>query len=118
GSGVALTQGTANVNTDGDLIQLGYFSAGTAGNNFAGTWTPLTGAGGLNTSIGDSPDLSGLGNGRIGFTTTFHFSSSQVDVYDAAAPDPGHYLTQSSITISSQPAAGQVLAIRFYDTTN
>jgi hypothetical protein len=118
GSGAALSQGTANVNSDGTLVQLGYFSSGTSANNFSGTWIPLTGAGGLNTSVGDSPDLSGLGNGRIGFSTTFHFSSNQVDVYDATM-DAGHYITQSSVTISAgQPAAGQVLAIRFYDSTN
>jgi hypothetical protein len=117
GSGVALTQGTT-ANNDGDWVQLGYFSAGTAANNFSGTWTPLTAAGGLPTTIGDSPDLSGLGNGRIGFSTTFHFGSNVVDVYDSLN-DTGHYLTQSSQTIgASAPPSGQVLAIRFYDSTS
>ncbi len=122
-NGVALTQGTANVNTDGDLVQLGYFSAGTAANNFAGNWIPLTGSGAtLHTSIGDSPDLSGLGAGRIGFSTTFTFGTNQVKVYDAGNFDTGAYATQSSISITSNggvgsPPTGQVLAIRFFDTT-
>jgi hypothetical protein len=126
-NGVALSQGTGNINTDGRLVQLGYFSAGTALNNFAGTWNPLTGAtfGQLPTSpsrtaIGDSSAnlAGGSGNGRIAFTTVFHFGSNLADVYDPAF-DTGAYTTQSSATIGlTTPPNGQVLAIRFYNSND
>lgn len=117
GSGVALTQGSATLNTDGALVQLGYFDLANTSNNFAGTWVPLTGFGTAGkTTIGDSPDLTGLGDGRIGFTTTFHFGSNQHEVYDPVF-DLGSYITQSQSPISlTNPPAGQVLAIRFYDS--
>jgi predicted RecA/RadA family phage recombinase len=125
GAGVALSQGVAATNNDGMLVQIGYFSAANAANNFAGVWIPLTGAGASsNTTIGDSPGNTGLGAGRIGFTTTWHFGSSNVEVYDSSM-DSGFYNTQSSIAITANPNTstgappqGQVLAIRFYDTNN
>lgn len=120
-SGVALTQGVATSNTDGALIQLGYFSGGTTANNFAGTWIPITGFGPtLHTSIGDSPDLSGGGLGIIFFNTFFSLNTNDVQVYSPfpPTPDPGAYITQSSIQITNTtPPNNQVLAIRFYDTT-
>lgn len=119
GAGIALTQGTT-ANTDGALVQLGYFSAGTSASNFAGTWIPITGFGPtLHTSIGDSSDLSGSGAGVIAFNTFFTAGSSAVQVYDLSAGDTGQYFTQSSITITNTtPPNGQVLAIRFYDSAS
>jgi hypothetical protein len=116
--GTALTQGNASLNSDGALIQLGYFSAGTAANNFAGNWIPITGFGAASprTAIGDSPDLSGAGDGRIGFSTVFRNTSNLVQVFDPTLGDTGAYITQSSITITTAvPPSGQVLAIRFYN---
>src|SRR5438477_10323267 len=85
-NGVALSQGTATINTDGMLVQLGYFSTGTDASNFSGMWTPITGFGGAgHTSIGDSSDLSGSGNGVIAFNTFFTQGSSTVQVYDAGS---------------------------------
>lgn len=120
-AGNALSQGTAALNNDGMLVQLGYYSQATAGNNFAGVWIPLTGFGTTfpRTTIGDSPDNSGLGAGRIGMSTGFDLNSNLVRVYEPAAGDSGAYITQSSVTITSAtPAAGQILSIRFYDTNS
>ena len=68
---------------DGDVIQLGYFSNGTAGNNFNGTWIPLSGQGSANTgvisgstetynktSIGDQSS-QGAGNGTFALSLAF-----------------------------------------------
>ena len=118
-AGNPLGQGTANLNSDGMLIQLGYFSMGTAAANFAGTWIPITGFGTTlpRTSIGDSADLSGAGNGVLAFTTVFRSTSNLVQVFDPGAGDVGTYTSQSSITITSTtPPSGQILAIRFYNT--
>jgi len=113
---VALTQGSATTNNDGALIQLGYFSTGTTTNNFSGTWIPLTGATNVNpTTIGDSADLTGAGNGVFQFNTTFNTGTTNVQVY-VSGFDDGAYQTQSSVSISSTvPPDGQVLAIRFFD---
>ena len=117
-AGVPLSQGTATVNTDGFLVQLGYYSMATVGNNFAGVWIPITGAIGTAnpTTVGDSPDLSGFGNGVISFNTGFTLNTTNVQVY--APADAGDYITQSSIQITgTTPPANQIMAIRFYDTT-
>ena len=117
--GTPLSQGAANQNTDGFLVQLGYFSMGTTGSNFGGVWIPLTGA--LNTgrtAIGDNPALTGSGDGVITFNTFFRPSTNAVDVYDPDF-DPGYYVTQSAIMITnSTPVNGQVLAIRFFGSTD
>lgn len=110
-SGMPLSQNVATVNQDGVLVQLGYFSGSSAGGNFAGTWIPLT----LGTTIGDSADLLGSGNGRVSFTTFYEDLKNLASIY--VIGDPGHYDTTSSVTItSSQPPNGKVLAIRFFDT--
>jgi hypothetical protein len=117
---VALSQGVAAVNTDGTLVQLGYFN-GSTGLSFTGDWVPLTGAatavpGLLPTTIGDSEGLTGAGNGRIAFTTVFHFNTNTPVVFEG---QPGEYTTFSSVTITgSQPVGGQVLGVRFYDSND
>lgn len=111
--GAPLSQGVAGTNRDGMLVQLGYFTAGTAANNFAGEFIPLT----IGTRIGDSSNLSGAGAGRVQFTTFFSLGSDVVNVFDLS--DPGYYMTGSFATITATtPAQGQILAIRFFDTTN
>jgi len=124
GSGNSLSQGVPTQNTDGFLVQLGFFEGSTGANNFTGTWRPLTGAvfsqlptQPARTSIGDSSNNTGAGNGVISFQTFFLSGENQPFVYDPAFA--GAYQTQSSITITNTtPPSGQVLAIRFYDTTN
>jgi hypothetical protein len=122
--GTALSQGVATTNTDGMLVQLGYFNAATTANNFGdGTWVPLTGftfsslpTQPARTSIGDSFNNTGSGNGVIDFQTFFLPGENQPYVYDPSFS--GAYQTQSSITITnSLPQTGQVLSIRFYDAT-
>lgn len=118
-NGTALSQGVATANTDGFLVQLGYFSTATTAANFSGTWIPITGFGAaVHTSIGDTFNLSGAGAGQIQFNTFFSAGTNSVEVYDAIA-DPGFYVTQSSVTITNNvPMNGQVLAIRFYDSAS
>lgn len=118
-TGTPLSQGAATQNTDGFLVQLGYFSLGTTESNFAGVWIPLTGA--LNTgrtAIGDNSSVSGSGDGVITFNTFFRAGSAAVDVYDPDF-DVGYYVTQSAVMITNTtPANGQVLAIRFFGSTD
>jgi len=121
-NGVALSQGAANVNTDGTLVQLGFFT-GSTGVGFTGDWVPITGAtfaqlptSPARTAIGDSEGLTGAGNGRIAFSTVFHFNTNTPVVFEGQT---GEYTTLSSVTISStQPPSSQVLGIRFYDSSN
>lgn len=94
-----LTAGSAAVEGDGAVIQLGYFSGATSQNLFLGTWIPLTGEGSANTafnrtSVGDSL-ASGAGDGQFGFSLSFNDALSN--------------------TSQNLPAPGTPLAIRFYD---
>lgn len=110
-SGTPLSQNAPTVNQDGALVQLGYFSGGTTGGNFSGTWIPLT----MGTTIGDSSNLLGSGNGQISFTTFYEDLKNVASIY--INEDLGHYDTTSSLTITgSTPPNGKVLAIRFFDT--
>lgn len=121
-NGVALSQGAANLNTDGELVQLGYFT-GSTGVGFTGDWVPITGAtfaqlptSPARTSIGDSEGLTGAGDGRIGFTTVFHFNTNTPVVFEGQT---GEYTTLSAVTIDlPHPPSSQVLGIRFYDSTD
>ena len=109
-SGNALSQGVVTANQDGAAVQLGYFSQATAENLFAGDWTPLTWA----TSIGDTKDLTGYGDGTFSFTVHFKEDSQFVQVYDDA--DTGKYNTEASHAVTtSMPAEGAYLAIRFFN---
>jgi hypothetical protein len=114
--GNPLPQGSASSNSDGMLVQLGYFTSATTANKFSGTWTPLTGAGGRpRTAIGDSFNLLGSGNGALQFNTFFLTGTATIEVYDLN--DSGHYQTQSSVGIwPTTPPNSQILGIRFYDT--
>ena len=97
-SGSILSGGTT-ADGNGDVLQLGYFSNGTAGSPFAGTWVPLSGSGSLNTafsttSIGDA-NANGAGDGTFALSLTF--------------------TAGSSTTGNSFPLAGTPVGIRFYD---
>lgn len=119
-NGTPLSPGAADTNSDGMLVQLGYYANATAANKFAGTWVPITGAIGLpRTSVGDSPRQSAAEGGAVGFNTFFIAGSADVEVYDPAVGDVGHYQTRSSVAITSTtPPDQQLLAIRFYDTAD
>ncbi|MGC3989764.1 MAG: PEP-CTERM sorting domain-containing protein [Chthoniobacteraceae bacterium] len=118
-AGTALSAGTTS-NGDGALVQLGYYTGATTSSYFSGTWVPLTGYGSTGlTTVGDSSSGIGLAAGRIAFTFYFSISSNLVTVYNPDAGDTGSYTTNSSITISTgTPAAGQLLAIRFYSSNS
>ena len=65
--GVALSAGNAAYG-DGMAVQIGYYDGANTGNNFSGTWVPLTGQNAVNsaylvTTIGDD---SGSGGGTVG----------------------------------------------------
>jgi PEP-CTERM motif-containing protein len=127
--GTPLSQGVAANNTDGMLVQLGYYSTASAANSFTGTWTPITGFTSASlptqparTSIGDAFNNnggggSGSGAGVIDFTTFFVSGDNQPFVYDPSFSGAYQTLSQISIT-NSAPPNGIILSIRFYDTTN
>lgn len=102
--GTPLSAGAAHVNRDGARVELGYFSAATTENPFAGEWRPLT----AGATIGDSFDLAGLEAGWIAFSFFFD-ESSIVQVYDGG--DPGAYQLEGG---TARPADGQMLAVRFF----
>ena len=99
-----LTGGGATTNGDGDVIQLGYYSGATAGNNFNGTWVPLTGTFSGNssyvtTSVGDY-FAGGAGNGSFALANL---------VFD---PSGG------SVNGNNLPSSSSIpLAVRFYNGT-
>lgn len=101
-SGTALTGGSTSVNFDGAVLQVGYFSSATVGNNFAGNFIPLTGQGSLfnvQTTIGDSV-LNGGDNGSI--------FSDRLDIVTGLNGGANDGLL---------PAANTPLSIRFYNAT-
>lgn len=118
-AGVALSAGPTTANNNGRLVQLGYYSMSSMANSFSGTWIPLTGAFStpFQTTIGDSSDgVTGSGPGVADFVTRYDVNTSSGVVYPGGT---GTYITSSSQMItSSQPPAGQILSIRFYDTND
>jgi hypothetical protein len=110
--GQPLTEGAPGKNTDGAAIQLGYFTGATKQDPFAGEWRPLV----LHSSIGDSEDLSGLGDGYFSFTTFFTDGSPSVPVFDPRRK--GSYTSRAIHPVTtSLPSPGQYLAIRFHDSS-
>jgi hypothetical protein len=95
-----LLAGTS-VDGDGFVLELGYYDQATIGNNFTGTWVPLTGQNSANevygnTSIGDT---GGGPDGRFSLVTTFvQGSTSQGEDLPSATTIP--------------------LTIRFYNATS
>lgn len=99
-----LTAGNANTNHDGAILQLGYYTAATSTNPFSGTFIALTGPTSLNTAF------SGINNTTIG------------DDYTQGAGDGNFAITLiftagSAASGNSLPAAGQILAMQFYNNT-
>ena len=100
---VPLTGGAAAVLGDGAMLQLGYYTQGTAANPFAGTFVLMAGTGGPNTfatygnklSIGDDPS-NGAGDGTFALALNF---------------------VTGTASGNNLPAAGQELVIRFFNNT-
>lgn len=97
-----LLSGGSDAAGDGFVVEFGFYSSGTAVDNFAGSWTAITGASSLNSafsasSIGDIID-NGAGDGT--FADAF--------VFDTAIPS----------TSAALPTAGQVMAVRFYNAAS
>lgn len=94
---VALDAG-GNPASDGDVIQVGYFSTDTS--SFSGTWIPITGNGSSNTNllttIGDGGDATA--DGIFSINVTFDDSDPQRS--------------------SNLPAGGAQLALRFYNASS
>jgi PEP-CTERM motif len=104
GANGLLTAGGEFTAGDGAVIQLGYFTGASAGdnNNFAGTWVPITGQGSPNfvdgsrfdTTVGDDP--ANVGGGPAAGTFV---------ILDFIIQD----------TAVGLPSPGTVLSIRVYD---
>jgi hypothetical protein len=99
-SGSVLSQANASINQDGAVVQLGYFSQSVADNLFAGEWIPLTWA----TSIGDTKDLTGYGDGTFSFTVHFKEGSKYVQVF--GENDIGGYKTEAAHEITDGKPLG------------
>lgn len=92
-NGTSLTAGTS-ADGDGTILQLGYYTAATTGNPFAGDWVAMTGPGtSYQTTMGDSGNNP---NGTFKLEVLF---------------------TQGSYSFA-EPAVGTPLALRFYNTTS
>ena len=97
---VPLTGGNPNVDHDGTVVQLGYHSNATVGQEFSGSWIPLTGEDGANSAyagstIGDTASTEGTGDG----------------VFD----DGWVFVLGNATRGMNLPPAGTPLAFRFYD---
>lgn len=108
-----LSGGLPTIDGDGFVLQLGYYSGATAGNNFLGTWVPLTGEGSANTGgaiVNSSPSLT--------------FNQTTIgDRKNEGGTDGEFYLsvkfdTANANTSSSLPGSTTIpLAIRFYNAS-
>lgn len=100
----ALSAGSA-ARGDGAILALGYFSAATVENPFAGDWVPLTGPQSANiplqkTSVGDAEDSTVLPAGF--FTLQSDFDSTNSAIYQRI-PEVG---TPLAIAIYNRPTVG------------
>jgi hypothetical protein len=92
-TGVPLTSGLANVDGDGAILQIGYYTLATPLSPFAGQWVPITGPDTpYPTTIGDSGYPDGLTK-----STNFLIAGTFGFV---------------------EPAVGTPLALRFYNSTS
>jgi hypothetical protein len=107
-----LTGGTT-LDGDGAVIQLGYYNAATASNNFAGNWVALTGEMSLNTkTIPSSNDSEPFNKTSIGDLT------SQGGVVGEFWLPALTFVQGSANSGNNLPASSTIpLAIRFYNNT-
>ncbi len=84
----------------GFVLQLGYYSAATVGDPFAGMWVPVFGPGTSNSLF----STAGMGDGTAATGTNINFS------FDGTI-DSGVPSTETGI-----PAAGQIMSIRYYNS--
>lgn len=105
-AGVALVRGNSTAFGDGAIVQLGYYSAATTADNFAGTWVALTGEGGANSTYADV----GIGDGGSPGALIGGQSIGELSV---------HFVFTEGLAGSSVfPALNTIpLAMRFYDGT-
>ena len=104
-----LAIGESQINQDGDLLQLGYFTQATTTDLFAGEWVPLA----SQIYFGDSSTLSGGVPGKFQVALLFVNNSDTVTVYPDAS---GTFETSAPYIIThSAPGANKLLAIRYYD---
>ena len=110
----ALNPGSA-ADGDGAVIQLGYYAAATIGNNFAGTWHALTGAGSLNiggdTGSGltfDTTSIGDIGGGAApGGSGIFAFSLVFDNTVSGTFADlPGSITIPLAIKFFNAPSLG------------
>ena len=104
--------GGTSADGDGFVLQLGYFSAATTANNFAGTWIPLTGEGSLNTAI--VPESS----------PAEPYNKTSIGDVAAEGGDDGVFLSLPGLNVcfsgsatsgNNLPTAGTPLSIHFYN---
>jgi hypothetical protein len=109
-NGGPLSRGLIEVNEDGAIVELGYFTQASANNLFNGEWVSLT----HGTTIGDSSTLTEIAAGTFQFSTLFEVGADTVRIF----PDwPGEFLAASTTPIEqNSPVVGKLLAMRFYDT--
>jgi PEP-CTERM motif len=101
-NGTALSGAGSAADGDGFVLQLGYYSAATAVDPFAGTWTPVFGPGTTNSLFSSA----GMGDGKAttGTDDRFFFTGT-IDTANAS-------------TTVGIPASGQIMSIRYYNAAS
>lgn len=109
--GNPLSAGNTSLDGDGFVLQLGYYTGATTGNNFLGNWVSLTGEGSANTG-----NITGTG---------LNFNQTTIGDTDDRNPDGAAGTFAVSVTFDTAfanksqnlPAVGVPLAIRFFNST-
>ncbi len=90
---------------NGDDVQFGYYSNATSSNPFSGTFTALTGTGGVNPGL--TFTAIGLEAANVNGPGEFAFTTSNI-TFDSSSSSTGVDL----------PSVGQIMAVRFYNNSN
>lgn len=95
-TGAVLSAGSS-ANGDGMAVQIGYYSTATVGNNFSGTWIPLSGQNAVNSaylssSIGDEGTAGGIAAGE-------YYSGNQLEFIDGDS-QRGNFPSLNTIPLS------------------
>lgn len=95
-TGAVLSAGSS-ANGDGMAVQIGYYSTATVGNNFSGTWIPLTGQNAVNSaylssSIGDEGTAGGIAAGE-------YYSGDQLEFIEGDS-QRGNFPSLNTIPLS------------------